>query len=432
METAKMKITSEGIYKSGVKGITWEKNIDTWRAEVRCNGKNYILGFNPNLYELIPLMDKARRKIEESESAFLDFYENEIGRTKRVVTPCPFQSDVTGVSFNMKTNKWIAAISLENRKYILGSFEIQEDAESLRKEMDKIKLTCETTITNNGIIDYTPAYEFLEKLRIEKQQSRLDARVGTGHGKRAWRRYKKEEHELDKLVIKSLKGELQKELRGYNKAHKETTTRCIENYPTIRYTQGTYYVFVKKTNESNEIYVGKTMDLLHAILLYELANEKVKTSSWTSWYECEIDMGLKVPSVDEILEYFDLSRVRYNKLKSIVSQGTSMYSTYKKETFENGITIYSRDFRPNIIAKPKCDKARLVYSGVTTITKENVTLPIKGFSMMLEPNEKVELSDNLIEDLYNFTEVNEHIKNEDFWSWYLFESGVFANMDMEK
>lgn len=425
----KMKITSEGIYQSGIKGITWEKNIDTWRAEVRCFGKNYILDFNPNLYELIPLMEKARVKIAEGEEAFLDFYENEIGRQKRVVTPCPFQSDISGVSFNMKTNKWVAAISIENRKYILGRFEIQEDAESLRLEADKIKNTCETTPTESGIIDYTPLYEFLEKLRIEKQQSRLDARVGTGHGKRAWKRYKKEEHELDKLLLKSLKGELQKELRGYNKARKDMDIPTLTDYPTIRYTQGYYYIFVKRANDDKEFYVGKSSDILYSILLFELANEKVNTSNWTSWYECEIDMGLKVPTMEDILDYFDLDKTRYDKMKSIMSNGVGMYSTYKKETFENNITIYSKDYRPTILAKPNCENARLVFAGVTVVTRDGVRLPVKGFSMMLQPNEKVSLSNAMIEDLYNLDEINEHLENGDFWTWYLFESGVFANMD---
>ena len=425
----KMKITREGVYQSGVKGITWEKNIDTWRAEVRCCGKNYILGFNPNLYELIPLMEKARIKIAEGEDSFLEFYENEIGRTKREVVPCPFQSDIAGVSFNMKTNKWIAAISIENRKYILGSFEVQEDAESLRLEANKIKNTCENTPTKSGIIDYTLLYEFLEKLRIEKQQSRLDARVGTGHGKRAWKRYKKEEHELDKLLLKSLKGELQKELRGYNKVKKETEVPTLKNYPTIRYTLGSYYVFVKRTNDEKEFYVGKVSDILYAVLLFELANEKVNTSNWTSWYECEIDMGLKIPTLEDILYYFDMDKTRYNKMKSIMSTAIGMYSTYKKETFENNITIYSRDYRPNIIAKPNSENARLVFAGVTVVTMDGVKLPVKGFSMMLEPNEKISLTNDMIEDLYNFDEINEHLENGDFWSWYLFESGVFANMD---
>ena len=58
-----MRKSSEGVYQSGVKGITWEKNIDTWRASVRVNGEERILGFNPNLYELIPLMEVARKKI---------------------------------------------------------------------------------------------------------------------------------------------------------------------------------------------------------------------------------------------------------------------------------------------------------------------------------------------------------------------------------
>lgn len=429
METTKMKITSEGVFKSGVKGITWEKNIDTWRAEVNCFGKNYILGFNPNKYELIPLMEKARKKIEEGEDTFLDFYENEIGRKKRVVVPCPFQSSVAGVSFNMKTNKWIAAISIENRKYILGYFEIQEDAESLRKEADKIKQTCETTITENHIIDYTPLYEFLEKLRIEKQESKVDARIGTGHGKRAWKRYKKEVNELDKLVLKSLKGELQKELRGYNKAKKEIEINCVSNYPTIKYVQGAYYVFVKKANEDNEIYVGKTIDILHSILLFELANEKINTSNWTSWYEREIDMGLKIPTMEELLEYFDLSKNHYIKMKDIISQSSVSYNTYKKENVGENIYIHTKDYRPMIAKNPISDKARMVFSGVTFIIKDNVKLPIKGFSIKLQPNEKISLTNDIIDDLYDIEEIKEKVVDESFWSWYLFESGVFANMN---
>ena len=428
-QTQKMKITSEGIYKSNVKGITWEKNIDTWRAEVRCNGKNYILGFNPHLYELIPLMEKARKKIEEGEEAFLDFYENEIGRKKREVIPCPFQSDVAGVSFNMKTNKWVAAISIENRKYILGYFEVQEDAESLRKEADKIKHTCETTITEDHVIDYTPLYEFLEKLRIEKQESRLDARVGTGHGKRAWKRYKKEQHELDKLVLKAMKGELQKELRGYNKAKKEIEVITVSEYPTIKYAQGSYYVFVKKANDENEIYVGKSTDIIHAILIYELANEKINTSNWTSWYEREIDMGLKVPTIDDILDYFDLNRSRYVRMKDIISQSNNSYSTYKKEKLSDNIFIHTKDYRPMIAKKPISDKTRMVFSGVTFVTKDSVKLPIKGFSVKLEPNENISLTNDIIEDLYDIEEIKEKCESDSFWSWYLFESGVFANME---
>lgn len=421
-ENIKMRKSSEGVYQSGVKGITWEKNIDTWRASVRVNGEERILGFNPNLYELIPLMEVARKKIAESTDAFNEWYKEVIGREKRIVVPCPFQSDVAGVSYLSKQNKWLAQVSIENRKYVLGTTPIQEDAEAMRHEAEKIKVECENTVNDTGIIDYTPLYKHLEKLRIEKQQSRLDARIGTGHGKRAWRRLKKEEHALDELIIKSMKGDIVKELKEYKKDKKAETTKALDEYPNIEYSRGTYYVFLD-VNEK-KTYIGKTTDIIQAILLYEMGNSKALADDWTNFYELEIDMGLKIPTIEELLAYFDLSNEKYKKMKKIASDASGLYNNYKKETFGE-VTIMSKDFRH----LPVSDKARLVFAGVSVVVKEGIKVPLNGFSVMLNPGEVSSLTNDMVDELYKFDEAVSHLTNGDFWYWYLFESGVFTNME---
>lgn len=418
----KMRKSSEGVYQSGVKGITWEKNIDTWRASIRVNGEERIIGFNPNLYELIPLMEVARKKLSESTDAFNEWYKEVIGREKRVVTPCPFQSDVAGVSYLSKQNKWLAQVSIENRKYVLGTTPVQEDAEAMRHEAEKIKVECENTVNETGIIDYTPLYKHLENLRIEKQQSRLDARIGTGHGKRAWKRLKKEEHALDELIIKSMKGDIVKELKEYKKDKKAETTKALEEYPDIEYSKGTYYVFLNVNNKKT--YIGKTTDIIQAILLYEMGNSKALADDWTNFYELEIDMGLKVPTIDELLSYFDLSNDKYKKMKKIASDASGLYTNYKKETFGE-VTVMSKDFRH----LPVSDKARLVFAGVSVVVKEGIKVPLNGFSIMLNPGEVSSLTNDMVDELYKFDEAVSHLTNGDFWYWYLFESGTFANME---
>ena len=418
-EVIKMKKSSEGVFQSGVTGITWEKNIDTWRASLTVDGRVYALGFNPNYLELIPILEMAKKKKEEGVEAFLDWYKNDLGREIRVVTPAELQSDVAGVSYITKSNKWLAQVSIENRKYVLGTYEIQEDAEAARHEAEKIKTTCENTITDDHIIDYTPLYEHLEKLRIERQQSRLDARIGKGHGRRAWKRLKKEEHALDKLLIKHLKGEIVKELKEYKKVNKESEIQGIEEYPSIKYLKGSYFVFVDDT------YVGKTMDVLHAILLYESASNHLKTESWVSFYEEYLQMGTKVPTVDELAEDLELSLDKYRNMKQIMSACNSFVSAGNKETFGN-VTVSSRDFRH----MPVSEKARVAYMGVSSLVMGKTTIPVEALRVMLEPNEECFLIDGMVRNLYSITDkCNKEIGESNFWHWYLYESGIFATME---
>ena len=104
-DTIKMKKTSEGVFQSGIVGITWNKNIDTWRANITVDGRVYALGFNPNYLELIPILEMAKKKKAEGVETFLNWYKNDLGREIRVVTPVELQSDVTGVSYITKLNK---------------------------------------------------------------------------------------------------------------------------------------------------------------------------------------------------------------------------------------------------------------------------------------------------------------------------------------
>lgn len=352
-DVIKMKKSSEGVFQCGIVGINWNKNIDTWRASITVDGRVYSLGFNPNYLELIPILETAKKKKEEGTEAFLNWYHNDLGREIRVVTPVEFQSDVIGVSYITKTNKWLAQISIENRKYVLGHFDIQEDAEAARHEAEKIKVTCENTITEDHIIDYTPLYEHLEKLRIERQKSRLDARIGTGHGRKAWRRLKKEEHALDTLMIKHLKGEIVKELREYKKVNKESEIQGIEEYPSIKYLRGSYFVFVDDT------YIGKTSNALHAILLFESASNHLKTESWVSFYEEYLQMGMKVPTIEELAEDLELSLDKYYNMRTIMSQINSMCSS-NVEKFGK-VEVKTKDFRHI----PVSNKRRVAFMGTS-------------------------------------------------------------------
>ena len=416
-DTIKMKKTSEGVFQSGIVGITWNKNIDTWRANITVDGRVYALGFNPNYLELIPILEMAKKKKAEGVETFLNWYKNDLGREIRVVTPVELQSDVAGVSYITKLNKWLAQVSIENRKYVLGTYEIQEDAEAARHEADKIKVTCENTITDDHIIDYTPLYEHLEKLRIERQQSRIDARIGKGHGRRAWKRLKKEEHALDKLLIKHLKGEIVKELKEYKKINKESKIEGIEEYPSIKYLKGFYYVFIEDT------YIGKTMDVLHAILLYESASTHLKTESWVSFYEEYLQMGTKVPTIDELAEDLELSLDKYNNMKKIMSNCNSL-ANVDKETFEK-VTISYKDFRH----MPISNKARVAYIGISSLMISQTTIPVEALRVILEPNEECFLIDGMIRNLYSMTnKCNKEIKENNFWHWYLYESGIFSTI----
>lgn len=423
----KMRKTSEGVFQSGVKGITWEKNIDTWRASIRVEGEERIIGFNPILGELIPLMQMAEKKKEEGVEAFNEWYKEVIGREKRIVTPCEFQSDVAGVSYLKRQNKWLAQISIENRKYVLGITEIQEDAESMRKEAEKIKKTCEETINDTGIIDYTPLYKHLEALQIEKQESKLNARIGTGHGKKAWRRLKKEEHALDELVVKSLKGEVVTELKNYKKAKKQELTKTVCGYSNIEYAYGQYYIFLDI--DEKKTFIGKTSNIFQAILLFEKAIIKAHTDSWIEFFEVDLQMGMKIPSLEELLDEFNLSMERYDKLLKINTELSQRYysilNNKNRENLGNNIVFYHEDNRKSVYKR--LNTPDYIASVVVNINGYNA--PLDGFCITLNENEPKELINPMIENLYNIEDAKLHIENDDFWHWYIFESEMFAKFE---
>lgn len=431
-EVRKMRITSEGILQSGIKYITWQKNIDTWKAamSIRWPGEektiNYTLGFNVNKMELLPVVQLAIANKEKGKEAFEKFYNGlEYTQSKRnFENKCEYQSDVVGVSYNQKSEKWTAAISIENRKYILLVTEVQEDAETIRREADQIKERCETTITESGIIDYNPLYDFLAKLRIEKQQSRVDARAGKGRNKKKYRRFKEEEHVLAEMQYKYLNGQLAKELKEFKTAVKEDQVQVLAEFPNIQVVKGNYYIFVEK--DEKKYFVGHTSISLQAVLFYYVAEKKMSEENWVIWYENVIQMGLKpIPKIDELLEMLNLSGAKYNNLNQLrgsISMANSIDVGNTKIVF--------RDYR-NIIAKATTPstKPRIVYQGVTTYSKDNMILPLKGISYMLYPGEEMVVFEEEIENLRNVEDVTRH--ENDFWKWYIFESGVFEEVEKQ-
>ena len=98
----------------------------------------YYLGLFDNELSAKELYESALEKIEINQ--FNDFY-NEIMEKRRLNKQNNKTSNYKGVSFNKKSNKWMARSDIKGKRYYFGSFINEKDAYNAYLEgINKISL----------------------------------------------------------------------------------------------------------------------------------------------------------------------------------------------------------------------------------------------------------------------------------------------------
>jgi hypothetical protein len=107
-------------HSSQYRGVYWNKRENTWKVQIRYDGKRHHLGYFEDEDEAARAYDQAARA-QHGEKAQLNFpAEGESGSRK--------SSKYRGISWDKMNNKWRAQIMHDGKKHYLGSFDDEEEA----------------------------------------------------------------------------------------------------------------------------------------------------------------------------------------------------------------------------------------------------------------------------------------------------------------
>ena len=134
--------TSDGFKRlnktSNYPGVCWNKDCNKWQCDIQVDDKSYYLGLFDNELSAKELYELALEKIEINQ--FNDF-SNEIIEKRRLNKQNNKTSNYKGVSFNKKSNKWMARSDIKGKRYYFGSFINEKDAYNAYLEaINKISL----------------------------------------------------------------------------------------------------------------------------------------------------------------------------------------------------------------------------------------------------------------------------------------------------
>lgn len=159
------KIKSNATPVPKTKGVIWLNTRNKWRVCVRFNGKNIVLGYFDEFHEAQEVRLKAdldinkykkygklpKDSIIRHESIGEDMYEVDKIR----------QSNVVGVNWDKRRNKWRARIKVNGKCVSLGSYSTMEEAEEARRQgeikyfgntIDKLYVKTPNKNNSSGVI----------------------------------------------------------------------------------------------------------------------------------------------------------------------------------------------------------------------------------------------------------------------------------------
>ena len=121
--------TSDGFIRlnktSNYPGVCWNKECNKWQCDIQVNNQNYYLGLFDDEILAKELYEKALEKL--NFNLFEEFYD-EILKKRNDNKLKKKTSIYKGVSFNSKTNKWMARSDIGGKRHYFGSFLIEKDA----------------------------------------------------------------------------------------------------------------------------------------------------------------------------------------------------------------------------------------------------------------------------------------------------------------
>lgn len=142
---------------SGIRGVSWAKNLNKWRASFRIDGKTYHVGLFDNLDEAEMAIKAARAKYMPYST---DVLEKNMPKLNDVVTPC-FESKLcsnntsgyNGLVFNKRIKKWFGKVQRNGKKITTKHYENKIDAyEELNKKLKLLEEKNENSDTYNTCI----------------------------------------------------------------------------------------------------------------------------------------------------------------------------------------------------------------------------------------------------------------------------------------
>lgn len=113
------------------KGVSWDKQSKGWRSTIYADGKTHHLGIYLDEVFAAKVYDLAA-KAHHSDFARLNFPDEPLiswldAQKNRIRQP-DGSSPYRGVYWSAKHRKWVAAISLNNKKMFLGYFDNEHEA----------------------------------------------------------------------------------------------------------------------------------------------------------------------------------------------------------------------------------------------------------------------------------------------------------------
>lgn len=114
-------IYQEPIVTSKCEGVSWNKQKEQWKTQIRINGKQLYLGmFNS---------EEEASKAYELASSKAHLYKDDLTAFRRELSlKKEGTSKAKGVSFSNSKNKWVAQGTKNYKNYLIGRFKTEEEA----------------------------------------------------------------------------------------------------------------------------------------------------------------------------------------------------------------------------------------------------------------------------------------------------------------
>ena len=115
---------------SGHTGVTWNRKLGKWAAQVKYRGKNLYLGLYVDIEDAV----EARKKANES-LGFSGLHGQDNPNTTSSASPGRLKRhNVSGhLGVSLWDGRWVAAIGLSGKRKYIGSYDTKEEAIAARK-----------------------------------------------------------------------------------------------------------------------------------------------------------------------------------------------------------------------------------------------------------------------------------------------------------
>ena len=275
-------------------GVAFYKQTNKWRAYIAYNKKRYFLGYFDKKEDAIDIRKIAEQKIKDGE---FESWFNDYKLEKN-------SENIPGVFFFKQTNKWISYISLNKKRYNLGSYEKKENAIETRK------------IAEQKIKD--GKFESWYTLLVEKNKQKKDRKSKQVKQKKD-RKSKQAKQKKDKKITRSI----------------DTKENRIYKY------KGQFNIFVIVNKKQYRF--GQFEDRKEAERIQQLAKQKIDAGEFEEWFN-SLDVKNKAIKDNNTIQKNDSLRYIHRDKKNgkwevTITFGTEQYYIGKFKKIDDAINI---------------------------------------------------------------------------------------------